>query len=165
MQLFPNYVLRTNILLDGHFVAKLGDLGFACRKPQVQGGRTVWMGETCGTQGYTAPEVASGEVSPKADVYTSNDVHCSFVYCRDTHWNDPAACLRPSLSFLHRIRRERERETNPGYYKKCSYMYTCTHGHLYHYSVLQDGPVSSSMIISVKLLRILTSLLLWLAQD
>ena len=56
-------------MLDSNFIAKLGDFGFARRKPRIENGQSFWMGETCGTQGYTAPEVARGEVSPKVDVY------------------------------------------------------------------------------------------------
>ena len=94
LQHFSIENLRTNILLDGHFVAKLGDFGFARRKPQIQGGRSFWMGETCGTQGYTAPEVASGEVSPKADIYAFgivSELQCMIYYTLYTT-NDPATC-------------------------------------------------------------------------
>lgn len=62
------HLLSSNILLDSHFVAKLGDFGFARTKPKMEGGQSFWTGEMCGTKGYMAPEVALGEVSPKVDL-------------------------------------------------------------------------------------------------
>ena len=38
----------------------------AHKKPHMVGGRSFWMGTSCGTQGYT-PEVANGKVIPKVD--------------------------------------------------------------------------------------------------
>ena len=57
-------------ILSSHFVPKLVDFGFAQIKPKYEGGKSFWRaGETGGTPGYMTPEVASGEVSPKVDVY------------------------------------------------------------------------------------------------
>lgn len=73
------HVYSTNILLNGHFVAKLGDFGFARTKPRSEGGKSFWRaGEACGTPGYMAPEVSSGEVSPKVDIYAFGVVSIAY---------------------------------------------------------------------------------------
>lgn len=62
---------RANILLDNHLNAKLGDFGFAYQIPELKMGRTVITAPTFArTEGYYAPEVAHGQISPKADVYS-----------------------------------------------------------------------------------------------
>ena len=51
--------------------AKLGDFGFSYEIPQHKLGRTFVTAPSLGrTEGYYAPEVAHGEISPKADVYS-----------------------------------------------------------------------------------------------
>lgn len=77
-------LFSTNILLSGQFIAKLGDFGFARVKPECVGGKSFWRaGEACGTQGYMAPEVASGEVSPKVYIYAFGVVSALYMYFTD----------------------------------------------------------------------------------
>lgn len=59
---------RTNILLDEHFVAKLGDFGFARQIPKFEAGKSFY--HISGTPGYQAPECAWLEISSKVDVFS-----------------------------------------------------------------------------------------------
>lgn len=62
---------RTNILLDEHFVAKLGDFGFARQIPKFEAGKSFYhISASYGTPGYQAPECARGEISSKVDVFS-----------------------------------------------------------------------------------------------
>lgn len=64
-------IKSANILLDKHMSAKLGDFGFSYEIPQHKLGRTFVTAPSLGrTEGYYAPEVAHGQISPKADVYS-----------------------------------------------------------------------------------------------
>lgn len=59
-----------NILLDGHFTAKLGDFGFAIQMPQHIAGKTVVTALALAhSDGYGPPELLSRRYSPKSDVY------------------------------------------------------------------------------------------------
>ena len=71
---------RTNILLDQHLSAKLGDFGFAQEIPQLVGGRSVITAAVVAKSlGYSPPEMDMCHVSPKSDVY-SYGVVCTYVY-------------------------------------------------------------------------------------
>ena len=51
--------------------SKLGDFGFSYEIPQHKLGRTfVTAPSLARTEGYYAPEVAHGQISPKADIYS-----------------------------------------------------------------------------------------------
>ena len=65
------YRSSSNILLDGHFIAKLGDFGFCIDLPETSEGRTfVTAPLLARTQGYYAPEICNGKISLKSDVYS-----------------------------------------------------------------------------------------------
>ena len=76
-------VYRSNVLINSHFEAKLGDFGFSLEAPLLQAGRTTF---TCPlvafTQGYCAPELMEGHCSTKSDVYSYGMVCIYYlVYC------------------------------------------------------------------------------------
>ena len=63
---------RANILLlDAHFTAKLGDFGCATELPRTVGDHTLLTVKFIArTEGYYAPELVGGKISPKSDVYS-----------------------------------------------------------------------------------------------
>ena len=65
------YHHRTNVLLDHHLTAKLGDFGFSQEFAQVVGGRSfITAAVVAKSLGYSAPEMDTCKVSPKSDVYS-----------------------------------------------------------------------------------------------
>ena len=69
---------RTNILLDQHMSAKLGDFGFAQEVPQLVGGHSVITAAVVARSlGYSPPEMDLCHVSPKSDVYSYGVVSMS----------------------------------------------------------------------------------------
>ena len=73
---------RTNILLDKHLSAKLGDLGFAKEISKVVGNRSfITTKLVAKTLGYSPPEMDTGKLSPKGDVYSYGVVSAS-IYVR-----------------------------------------------------------------------------------
>lgn len=62
---------RTNVLLDRHLTAKLGDFGFSQEFPQVVAGRSfITAAVVAKSLGYSPPEMDTCRVSPKSDVYS-----------------------------------------------------------------------------------------------
>ncbi len=65
------HLCRANILIDRQYNGKLGDFGFALQLPEVDKGRTyVTTATFARTEGYYAPELHHGQLSPKCDVYS-----------------------------------------------------------------------------------------------
>ncbi|XP_020578504.1 L-type lectin-domain containing receptor kinase IX.1-like [Phalaenopsis equestris] len=61
-------VKPSNVMLDGHFNAKLGDFGLARLVDHERGSQTTML---AGTMGYLAPEiVTTGKASKETDVYS-----------------------------------------------------------------------------------------------
>ena len=61
MQVDSHHSFRSNILINCHYEAKLGDFGFSLQMPDMKDGKTLL---TCPlvafSQGYSAPEVSEG---------------------------------------------------------------------------------------------------------
>ena len=79
--IYMYYVYRSNVLINSHFEAKLGDFGFSLEAPKLQSGRTTF---TCPlvafTQGYCAPEIMEGHCSTKSDVYSYGIVCIPIIF-------------------------------------------------------------------------------------
>ena len=102
-----------NILLNDHFVAKLGDYGFARAKPKCEGGKSYWNAvEAYGTPGYMAPEVSRCEVRPGIDVYAFGVVSIPLFI---THCNSLILLLKDILEVYSELKafdkKRRERQT------------------------------------------------------
>ena len=69
---FLSIKCSSNILMDAHFTAKLGDFGFA--RPLLQlpeGKRFVLNCTPCGTDGYIAPDfLINKEMGQKSDIFS-----------------------------------------------------------------------------------------------
>ncbi len=77
-----NLLHSANILIDGQCNGKLGDFGFALQLPEVHQGRTVVRATSFArTEGYYAPELHHGRLSPKCDVYSYGVVSLNFFKC------------------------------------------------------------------------------------
>ncbi len=62
---------RSNVLLDRHLTAKLGDFGFTQELPLSMRGHTmVTAVAVAKSLGYSPPELDTCHVSPKSDVYS-----------------------------------------------------------------------------------------------
>ena len=62
---------RSNILLDQHLSAKLGDFGFAQEISKLMGNYSLITAPMVAMSlGYTAPEMLQSRISPKSDVYS-----------------------------------------------------------------------------------------------
>jgi serine/threonine protein kinase len=60
-----------NILLDSHGHAKIGDFGFSVELPKQRDGKSMFTSKMFArTEGYFAPEIASGKYSHRSDVYS-----------------------------------------------------------------------------------------------
>ncbi|GAB4861474.1 hypothetical protein Ancab_036676 [Ancistrocladus abbreviatus] len=74
-------IKSTNILLDEHFNAKIGDFGIA--KPVKSTAVVSTSGNFAGTHGYIAPELAyTLKATEKSDVYSFGIVLLELVTCR-----------------------------------------------------------------------------------
>lgn len=63
-------VYRANVLLDHHLTAKIGDFGFSQELPEPVKERTMMTAAVVAKSlGYSPPELDSGHISPKSDVY------------------------------------------------------------------------------------------------
>ena len=68
-----NYICISsqNILLDSHGHAKIGDFGFSVELPKQRDGKSMFTSKMFArTEGYFAPEIASGKYSHRSDVYS-----------------------------------------------------------------------------------------------
>ena len=73
---------RSNILLDKHLSAKLGDFGFAKQISKIVGNRSFMTTKLMAkTLGYNPPEMDEGKVSPKSDVYSYGVVSAYLHTC------------------------------------------------------------------------------------
>ena len=74
---------RTNVLLDQHLSAKLGDFGCAREVPHLMGGRSViTTAVVAKSLGYSPPEMDTCHVSPKSDVYSYGVVSNMYSYVK-----------------------------------------------------------------------------------
>lgn len=64
----------SNILLDEHLVAKIGDFGFSIELPEIVSGHTLITAAPgagmAGTVGYMPPEFQAGKYSTYSDVFS-----------------------------------------------------------------------------------------------
>ena len=64
-------ILRSNVLIDRYFTAKLGDFGFTQELPLSTSGHTmVTAVAVAKSLGYCPPEHDTCHISPKSDVYS-----------------------------------------------------------------------------------------------
>ena len=93
-------MVRANILVDGSWHGKLADFGFSSEIPHVCHGYTMFNAKyEIRSEGYYAPEVTSGRVSDRSDVYSYGIVRSLYLY------------------YVHASLLD--------YYVGCIYMYTC----------------------------------------
>ena len=73
----PLYMHRSNILLDAHLSAKIGDFGFTTEGTVVEGRTLVTAVSFAKTLGYSTPEKDTGRHSPKSDLFSYGCCNCS----------------------------------------------------------------------------------------
>ena len=76
----PLYMHSSNILLDAHLSAKIGDFGFTTEGTVVEGRTLVTAVSLAKTLGYSAPEKDTGRHSPKNDLFSYGCCNCSLLY-------------------------------------------------------------------------------------
>ena len=80
--MFPFHYFRSNVLVDSHFNAKIGDFGFTQEMPCIDPDSGVTLKTAkCVVKslGYTAPEIDACRHSVKTDVYSYGVVCASYI--------------------------------------------------------------------------------------